>query len=252
MPLNHTKDIRLEVCVDTTESALAAQRAGAYRVELCANLAEGGTTPSFGTIAAVRRAMTATGLYVLIRPRGGDFLYDDNDFEIMKTDIQTCGDLHCDGVAVGMLTAKGDVDATRCKELIRIAKRYNMGVTFHRAFDRCNNFFEALETIIDMGCERILTSGGRDTALEGVETIQHLTVRANGRISLMPGSGITPENIATLAQKTLACEFHGTFRSLFRSKMTYENGLLNHREKEYALWKADEEKIRKALNSLTK
>jgi copper homeostasis protein len=244
MQLKNTKEIHLEVCADSVESALIAQNAGAYRIELCNNLIEGGTTPSYGTIEQARKLLTIK-LYVLIRPRGGDFLYDDLEFETMKSDIELCGKLGCDGVVIGLLLPDGTIDKIRCQELITIAHQYNMGVTFHRAFDRCNNFFDVMETIIDLGCERILTSGGKNTALEGTETIRQLIEKAQGRISIMLGAGITPENIGELLQKTNASEFHGTFRSQYPSKMEYRNTSLGDFQEEYMLWKTDEGKIRK-------
>ncbi len=243
MQLNNTKEIHLEVCADSIESALTAQQAGAYRIELCDNLVEGGTTPSYGTIRQARELLNIK-LYVLIRPRGGDFLYNDLEFEVMKSDIHCCGQIGCDGVVIGILLSDGSIDEVRCKELITIAEQYNMGVTFHRAFDRCNDCFKALETIINLGCERILTSGGKNTALEGAETIRQLIEKANGRISIMSGAGITPENISELLQKTNAREFHGTFRSQYPGNMEYRNDALGDFQQEYMVWKADERKIR--------
>lgn len=278
-------ELYLEVCADSVESALIAQNAGAYRIELCDNLAEGGTTPSYGMIEQAQKYLTIesnlplnslkgtseiaenqfsplgvrgdssqfrtpqgrmkTKLYVLIRPRGGDFLYNDIEFEIMKSDIAVCGKLGCDGVVIGMLLSDGSIDKTRCQELINVANQYNMGVTFHRAFDRCNNLFEAMETVIGLGCERILTSGGKDTALEGAEIIRQLIEKSSERISIMPGAGITPENIAELLQKTNATEFHGTFKGQYPSQMDYRNVSLGDFDEEYTQWKVDEEKIRK-------
>ena len=234
----------MEVCADSVESALIAQNAGAYRIELCDNLAEGGTTPSYGTIALARKRLNIK-LYVLIRPRGGDFLYNDIEFEIMKSDIAVCGKLGCDGVVIGMLLRDGSIDEARCRELMGIANQHNLGVTFHRAFDRCNDFPKAMETVIGLGCERILTSGGKDTALEGAETINQLIKQASGRISIMPGAGITPENITELLQKTDANEFHGTFKSQYPSQMEYRNTSLGDFDEEYTQWKVDEEKIRR-------
>lgn len=241
-----TREVKVEVCADSVASAWIAQSAGAYRVELCANLPEGGTTPSPGQIEWARKLLRIQ-LYVLIRPRGGDFLYDDVEFETMQSDIRFCGEIGCDGVVIGMLSPDGMVDKERVRELIRIARRYSMGVTFHRAFDRSNDLFQAMEVIIDLGCDRILTSGGYDTALEGAEVLRQLIEKAGNRIIIMPGSGINPENAGDLIQKTGLKELHGTFRSYYPSKMQYRNVQLNHPKEEYGLWLTDEEKIKSLL-----
>jgi len=204
--------IKIEVCADSIDSALVAQSVGACRVEYCNNLSEGGTTPPIAQIEIARKLLQIK-LYILIRPRGGDFLYNDVEFEIMKSDIHHCGKIGCDGVVIGMLHADGSVDKTRCKELIDTAHSYSMGVTFHRAFDRCHNLFESMEAIIEMGCERILTSGGKDTAPEGAPVIRQLIQQAGNRIIIMPGAGITSKNAADLIKNTGATELHGTFRS---------------------------------------
>jgi copper homeostasis protein len=233
----------LEICVDSAVSAFIAQSAGAKRIEFCANLLQGGITPSAAQIREVRKGLQIP-LYVLIRPREGDFLYNDLEFEIMKSDICFCGENGCNGVVIGMLFPDGTVDSKRCYELIAIARHYAMGVTFHRAFDRSYDLFQAMETIIELGCERILTSGGYDTAIEGVTVIRQLIEKANNRIVIMPGSGITPENVGELINKTEAMEIHGTFRSRIASKMQYKNIKLRHQEEEYTLMLTDTEKIK--------
>jgi copper homeostasis protein len=167
MPMNHKlSTVILEVCANSATSAIAAQDGGAARVELCENLAEGGTTPSYGQMILARKHLHIK-LYVLIRPRRGDFLYTDLEFEVMQADIRTCIEAGCDGVVIGMLKADGSVDKERCTELVRLARQWGLGVTFHRAFDMCADQFQALEDIIEIGCERILTSGGKSTAMEG-------------------------------------------------------------------------------------
>jgi len=236
----------IEVCVDSVCNALTAQSAGAQRIEFCSNLHEGGTTPSPSQIEIARKKLH-NKLYVIIRPRGGDFFYNEIEFEIMKSDIHFCGKTGCDGVVIGMLHRDGTVDKERNCELIKIALQYNMGVTFHRAFDRCVNLFKALETVIELGCERILTSGGFDTAIEGAEVIRMLIKKACGRITIMPGSGITPENAAELIQITGAKELHGTFRSRLPSPMLYWNEKLNRQDEEYGLLLTDAAKIKKIL-----
>jgi len=214
--------IQLEVCANSLTSALAAQEGGAIRVELCDNLGEGGTTPSYGQIQMTRKLLKIK-LYVLIRPREGDFLYTDTEFEIMKADVQYCIDAGCDGVVIGILNADGSIDTKRSAELVKMAKAKGLGVTFHRAFDMCNDMNKALEEIIEIGCERILTSGGHSTAIEGAHTIAHLIEKAAGRIIIMPGSGVSESTVADLVHYTKATEIHSSARSAVKSKMQYHN-----------------------------
>jgi copper homeostasis protein len=223
---------------------MLAQVAGADRIELCDNPGEGGTTPSYGFIKAARAALHID-LYPIIRPRGGDFFYTDAEFEVMKTDVQVCKELGCDGVVIGMLKADGTVDKKRCKELVRIA--YPMGVTFHRAFDRVKEATQALEDIIDIGCERILTSGLVPNALNGTETIAALIKQADERIVIMPGSGIRSDNIVELAQKTGAVEFHTSARMNIDSKMEYKNEAMKESLKSVSL---DVEEVKKIIANL--
>jgi len=212
--------ITLEVCANSVTSALAAQEGGAVRVELCDNLNEGGTTPSFGQIALARKLLQIQ-LFVIIRPRGGDFLYSELEFEIMKEDIRRCVELNCDGVVLGILLPNGQVDKERCRELLTLAKP--LPATFHRAFDMCVDPFQALEDIIALGFTRILTSGGENTAAAGVSLITQLIKQANNRISIMPGSGINEQNLEMLLQKTGAREFHTAAKSRVASAMVYRN-----------------------------
>src|SRR5574338_1713550 len=188
----------LEVIAFTIESVLLAQQSGAHRIELCDNPGEGGTTPGYGMIKTAREKTTLQ-LYPIIRPRGGDFLYSDEAFEVMKRDVMLCRELGCDGVVTGLLQADGSVDKKRTAALVEAA--YPLGVTFHRAFDRVANPFEALEDIIATGCERILTSGLKPTAPEGAETLAQLVRQADYRIIIMPGSGVRSDNIAALARQ---------------------------------------------------
>ena len=240
----------LEVCADSVENALTAQSAGAQRIEFCVSLPEGGTTPSFAQIQTARKELNIK-LYTLIRPRGGDFLYTGLEFEIMKSDIRFCGETGCDGVVVGMLNPDGTIDRTRNRELVETARQYGMGITFHRAFDRCNDLFQAMEDIIDLGCERILTSGGYDTAIEGAEVIRRLIEKAKGRIIIMPGSGVTPENAAELIRRTGLKELHGTFRSRKTGQMQHRNTKLRFQDDEYELLATDPEKIKTILQLST-
>ncbi len=211
---------KLEVIGFTIESCLIAQAAGAHRIELCDNPSEGGTTPSYGFIKTARENLSIE-LYPIIRPRGGDFLYSEIEFEVMKADIQICKNLGCDGVVIGMLNSDGTVDKQRCKQLVDIAQP--MGVSFHRAFDRTKDPFKALEDIISIGCERILTSGQKSVATDGSALLNELVKQANGRIIIMPGSGVRSDNIATLVKKTNAAEFHTSARTYTDSKMEFIN-----------------------------
>jgi copper homeostasis protein len=211
-------NFKLEICVDSIESAISAQSAGADRVELCSNLMEGGTTPGLGTIASVRDSLSIA-LNVLIRPRGGDFLYSDAEYDIMRRDIDICGEIGVDGIALGILRTDGEIDVERTKKLIEIA--YPMGVTFHRAFDMCTDPFKGLEHIIDSGAQRLLTSGQENKAESGVGLIRQLTELAGNRIIIMPGSGINENNISSIARETGAQEFHLTAGKTIESEMSY-------------------------------
>jgi copper homeostasis protein len=240
--------ITLEVCANSVHSALAAQQGGAIRIELCDNLREGGTTPSYGQIKIVRELLKIQ-FYVLIRPRNGDFIYSDLEFEVMKLDIETCIEKGCDGIVIGILKADGSVDKERCAQLIKIAKAGGLGVTFHRAFDMCRDYFEALEDIIELGCDRILTSGGKSTAMEGASTIARLVSMAKGRIGIMPGSGINEYNIADLVRYSGTTEFHSSARSRIESEMQYRNPniLLSGSGEEYTMQQTDAERVKKLI-----
>lgn len=208
----------LEICVDSVESAITAESAGADRIELCAALAEGGITPSAGTIASVRYNLSIA-VNVLIRPRAGDFLYSDLEYDVMRRDIEICGENGADGVVLGILRAGGTVDTERCAHLIEFARPMN--VTFHRAFDMCSDPINGLEDIIKTGAARILTSGQKNTAEEGAELIAKLIEAAGDRIVIMPGAGLTSANIEALAHRTGAMEFHMTGRMPVESDMIF-------------------------------
>lgn len=212
--------INMEVCANSLRSALAAQEGGAIRVELCENLAEGGTTPSYAQIAMAKKLLNIQ-VYPIIRPRGGDFLYTALEFELMKVDIKVCRELGCEGVVIGILKPDGSVDQERCAELIAIAGKMSVG--FHRAFDLCNNLPEALEDIIKLGCVRLLSSGGESSAFEGAKTLQKLIAQARDRISIMPGSGINLTNIKSLIRQTGAKEFHASAGKSISSEMQFRN-----------------------------
>ncbi len=208
----------IEIATSDFSTTRSAVDGGADRIELCANLAEGGTTPSFGTIKQCREAFTVS-LFPIIRPRGGDFLYTDEEFQIMLHDVKLSKQLGCDGVVIGLLNNDGTIDIKRTSLLVEAA--YPMGITFHRAFDRCKDPFEALEQLMEMGCERILTSGQQPAAPEGVELIAELNTLAADRIIVMPGSGVRKENIKMLAERTGCKEFHSSLRGKEQSKMEF-------------------------------
>ena len=235
---------QLEIIAFNIESCRLAQSAGAHRIELCDNPGEGGTTPSFGFIKAARKVLKIQ-LYPIIRPRGGDFLYNDAEFEIMKSDVMFCRESGCDGVVIGILQADGSVDTIRSRQLVDLA--YPLGVSFHRAFDRTNDPFKALEDIISAGCERILTSGQKPQALEGVDLIAALVKKAAERIIIMPGSGIRSGNIAAIAEKTGAVEFHSSARVPAKSKMSFVNPEMNEELKSFTVDIGEIEAMIKAL-----
>ena len=199
----------------TTEQAV---KGGADRIELCAALSEGGLTPSFGLIKQCREKFSLP-IFPIIRPRGGDFLYGDAEFEIITKDVLLCKQLNCDGIVVGFLKKDGTIDRKKTELIVKLA--YPMEVTFHRAFDRCKDPLESLEVIIEAGCQRILTSGQQLKAIDGLELIKQLIVAADNRIIIMPGSGIKLDNVRTIAEATGAVEFHGALRNSIVSEMDF-------------------------------
>lgn len=215
------ENYQFEVCANSVESCIAAQAGGANRVELCAGIPEGGTTPSYGDIIIARESLKQTKLHVIIRPRGGDFLYSPIEQRIMLKDIDNARQLEADGVVFGCLTAEGDVDIPLMKQLMEAAQ--DMSVTFHRAFDVCRNPQEAIEEIIGLGCHRILTSGQRPTAEQGIPLLKELQEQAAGRITLLAGCGVNERNIARIARETGIQEFHFSARERLRSGMNYQN-----------------------------
>lgn len=210
----------LEVCAGSVESVVAARNGGAGRVELCAALEIGGTTPSAGLIAEARQ-IEGIQLNVLIRPRGGDFLYNEAEIRCMIRDIEMAHQLGADGVVIGALTSQGNIDKDCCSRLINAAGEMN--VTFHRAFDMCCNPLNALEDIIDMGCHRILTSGQAPSAIKGSALIKQLIDKANNRIIIMPGCGVNAHNATTIIKATSATEIHASARTVVSSLMQYRN-----------------------------
>lgn len=197
----------LEICAGSLRSALTAQEGGADRVELCDNLYEGGTTPSYGMIKTCKSLLNIP-YFPIIRPRGGIFVYTDHEFEVMKQDVLCCSELGCEGIVFGILRPDGSVDIERCSELVKLSG--DMQLTFHRAFDRCSDREKGLEDIIDMGFHRVLTSGGMNYAEDAIPELTKLVNQAKNRISIMPGSGLTTGNLSKIAKETCAFEFHST------------------------------------------
>lgn len=208
----------LEICVDTAEGAIAAQEGGATRIELCANLIIGGTTPSTSLLGITKEKVDIP-IHTIIRPRFGDFCYTDLEFEEMRRQVISMKDHGADGIVVGILKPDGSLDKERMKTLIDLARPMN--VVLHRAFDVCRDPFEALELAKELGIQAILTSGQKETALEGVGLLGELVEKANGQIDIMPGSGINSKNIAHIIKKTNAISYHMSGRITKESPMTY-------------------------------
>ncbi|MDQ3279123.1 MAG: copper homeostasis protein CutC [Bacteroidota bacterium] len=235
---------QLEVCAFTIQSCLIAQRAGAVRVELCDNPIEGGTTPSWGTIRQVREKIDIQ-LYPIIRPRSGNYFYDEDEFEIIRRDIEVCKELGCDGISVGVGTIDATVDAERMKRIVEWA--FPMSVTCNRVFDGTPDVFKALEEIIACGCERVLTSGGKSEAPEAGDILAKLVQQAAGRISIMPGAGINSSNIAQLRKECGATEYHASARKAASNPLTYINTAVSDYGQVYI---ADEDEVRRLVTIL--
>lgn len=214
------KNRQLEIAVFNIESAILAVKAGADRIELCENPQEGGTTASYGTLKLVKKLINIP-VFPIIRPRGGDFLYSNNEFEIMKTDVVLCKRAGFEGIVLGILDKKGAVDVDRLAQLVSLA--FPMEVTFHRAFDRVADPVKAMDDIIECGCRRILTSGQKPDAEKGKILIKQLVQKSDGRIIIMPGSGIRSNNIRLIADYTEATELHSSARKIINTGMKYIN-----------------------------
>jgi copper homeostasis protein len=247
MPL----DRKLEICCYSLESALLAGKSGANRIELCDNYPEAGTTPSYGTIEVAVQKLSIP-VNVIVRPRGGDFLYSDNEYESIKNDIAAIKAMEANGIVVGFLKANGDIDLKRTIEIVNIAKP--LEVTFHRAFDMCRSPLEALEQLKKAGVNRVLTSGAKMKAVDGIDMISELVKRAGGKIVIMPGSGINENNLTELVKRTGAYEYHSSAKKFISSKMTYFNKFIHMggdaSVNEYSVVSVDAAAIKKMIGIL--
>jgi copper homeostasis protein len=244
-----SESVTLEICADSVESALAAQSGGAQRVELCSNFLEGGVTPSAGLISTVRRKL-AIDLYVMIRPRGGDFCYTAEEFETMKKDVLMAKQLGANGIVVGILQEDGDVDIGRTRCLVEMARP--LKTTFHRAFDMSRELNKSLEDVIEAGADRVLTSGGEQKAEDGIRTIAELVNRADQRLSVMVGAGISRSNVRHIIQATGVREIHASMRVNVPSPMLYRNSRVSMglgEDREYQRAMVLQEEVRRLVES---
>jgi copper homeostasis protein len=243
--------ILFEACVDSVESAIAAQEGGADRVELCADLLEGGVTPSAGLIYLIRQHLRIP-IHVIIRPRGGDFCYSEGEFQVMRLDIEIAKQLSANGVVIGILKPDGSVDQERVATLVKIARP--LSVTFHRAFDMAKDPFQTLETLIDLGIQRILTSGQAASALEGAGMIRDLVQRAGERIIIMAGAGVNEQNVGEVIKQTGVKEVHGSLRTRRESPMQYRNPNCSMNgsaiPSDYELSSTDLKRVRKLVKAI--
>lgn len=234
----------LEVCAFHIDSCIIAEKAGAIRVELCDNPIEGGTTPSYGTIKQTREKISIL-LYPILRPRSGNYFYTDEEFDILKDDIEMCNQLGCDGISVGVQTIHSKIDLEKLKRIVEWAG--NMGVTCNRAFDCTPDPFEALEEIISCGCERVLTSGQKSAAPDAAALLAQLVKQAGDRIIIMPGAGVNSSNILKLKAECGATEFHSSARKIAPNPVTF----INKEVTDYGnVFIADEKEVRAMVNAL--
>jgi len=242
--------MNLEICVDSVESAIAAERGGAHRVELCSDLLEGGVTPGAGLIASVRRRV-AIDLFVMIRPRGGDFCYTDLEFQVMQEEIRHARNMGADGIVLGVLDGQGRVDVNRTRRLVELAEP--LPVTFHRAIDMTPDPAAALEDVLATGASRILTSGGAPNVTDGAGQIASMVEAAKGRIVIMPGGGISGDTIVAIAEASGATEFHSSARTVFRSPVQFRKegmAMGEIRDREYKRYIVREESVRTMVRAL--
>ena len=234
----------MEVCVDSVESAVNAEAGGASRLELCAGVAEGGITPSLGMLREVKKRVRIP-VFVMLRPRGGDFLYSEDELAVMRQDLQLVKENGADGVVLGLLRPDGTIDEENCSKFLQLAAP--MSTTFHRAFDMVKNPLRSLEVLIKLGFHRLLTSGCDSTALEGLPLIKQLVEQAQGRIIVVPGGGITERNLERVLRGSGATEFHCSARGSRSSQMQYRNSAVamgaSYGPPEYAVKVADPDRV---------
>ena len=242
--MNSSKKAQLEVCAFHIDSCIIAENAGAVRVELCDNPIEGGTTPSYGSIKRAREKISIL-LYPILRPRSGNYFYTDDEFEILKSDIAICKELGCDGISVGIQTIHSVIDTERMKRVVDWAG--GMGVTCNRVFDCAVDPYQALEDLINCGCERVLTSGQKSAAPGGTALLKQLVDQAGDRIIIMPGAGVNSSNIAVLKAECGAFEFHSSARRVAPNPVTYINSEVSDYGNVYI---ADEIEVRAMVNAL--
>lgn len=235
----------LEVIAFDIESCFAIERAGGHRIELCGSPGEGGTTPSYGLIKIARDRMTVP-IFVMVRPRGGDFFYTDEEFEVLMSEIKVCKVFGVQGIVTGVLTQAGHVDTERLQRIVEAA--HPLPVTFHRAFDRVLNPIAAIDDIIGAGCTRILTSGQRPTALDGAANIQQYISHSNGRIIIMPGSGVRSDSIVALTNSINAVEFHTSAKKMNSSQMEFINPAMKENLETVGV---NEDEVKQILNRLS-
>jgi copper homeostasis protein len=238
--------IVLEIAAFSIEAALNALHAGADRIEFCENPMEGGTTPSYGNLLLLSQ-ITKQPIFPIIRPRGGDFLYTDREFQVMQNDLMACQQLGFKGAVIGLLNADGSIDTKRTSALIQAAG--NMEISFHRAFDRCKDPFLALEQLIDMGCKRILTSGQVPNVNNAIPMMQQLVEKAKDRMIILPGSGVRADNIATIVKATGAKEMHSSARKAMPSKMAFNQPTM---QENMQYFDVDEAEIKSMLSAINR
>ena len=245
------KSTKIEICAFSLESCLAAEKGGANRIELCGSMYEGGTTPSAGLIKVAKQRVSIE-IHAMIRPRGGDFCYSDDEISVMQADIQMAKELGCQGIVLGILQQDGRVNIFQTKAMVAFAKP--MQVTFHRAIDMTPDYAKALEDIIETGCHRILTSGQKNTAIEGIEAIENLVKQANGRIEIMAGSGVKTDNAQILMHIGVNA-LHLTGKSIRDSEMVYRKEEITmgglSEVPEYEVIYSDFEKIWAVVNQIS-
>jgi copper homeostasis protein len=245
--------ILLEICVDSVESAVASERGGADRVELCAGLPEGGTTPSAGMIAAVRKKI-GIGLQVMIRPRGGDFCYSTDEFSIMQRDILIAKQLGANGVVFGILNTDGSMDKDRMRQLLDMARP--LKVTCHRAFDMARDMEQALDDLLEIGADRVLTSGGKKSAVDAMPTLKHLVQQAHGQISVMACGELSIANVKAVISYSNVTEVHAGLGTAVTSAMKFRNqkiemGMLTNSEYQHVVvTESSVRELRAAIGSI--